>query len=132
MLGGVWQRVTRFVTSGLIVTGIQAVLVVLGLEVLGMGVQSSLVLAYAAATAVHFTLNRQWVFAGEAHALRLSAQGIRYLVLVGVNYAVTATALAILPGALEVDDLVVYAGITLVLAATNFLVLGRIFRPAAR
>jgi putative flippase GtrA len=114
----------------LVNVGIMTILV----GVLDAPPQPSLLLAYTASLAVHFTVNRNLVFATDAgFALHLSAQGMRYLSLALSSYAITAVALAVLPGLLDLPVLVVYLVTVGCLAVVNFVLLqGLIFHPPAQ
>jgi putative flippase GtrA len=99
--------------------------------VLEAPVQPSLIAAYVAAVTLHFSMNRNLVFATNAgFALRLTAQGARYLGLALFSYGATAASLAILPGAFDLPVLVVYFGTIACLSLVSFTVLqGLIFHP---
>jgi len=122
----------RFAVSGLTVAVVHLSAVTV-LSLAGMPIQGALALGYALALGLHFTLNRNWVFASDGrYALRLSAQGARYLCVALTSYGLTAAALAVLPGALGVPDLAVFFVATLVLGVVSFLVLRAwVFRPHA-
>jgi putative flippase GtrA len=125
-------RVARFGLSGGVVAlvnlGAMTVLVA-GFDVRA---QIALILSYALGLAVHFILNRQWVFSPEdAYHLHFTAQGVRYLFSAGMIYALTALALATLPQSLDVAPLVVYYVTVLTLSMVNFFVLRSfVFRAA--
>lgn len=113
----------RFAISGSAVA-ITHLGVVTVLTLSGTPIQLALVLGYLLALGLHFTLNRNWVFASrDGFARGLSAQGIRYLVVALTSYALTAIALAVLPGALGVPDLAVFVVVTLVLGLIGFVVM---------
>jgi putative flippase GtrA len=123
----------RFVLSGVAVAICHfsvATLLIAGLDV---SPQPALVAAYGTALALHFTLNRQFVFADHhGYALRLSSQGARYLISAGCSYAITAVSVAILPSMLGVSPLVVFYCVAGAQAVLTFLVLRFwVFRPAA-
>jgi putative flippase GtrA len=126
-------RLRRFLTAAVIVVGVQAGIVI-GLIAVGVTPQLALALGIGIATAVHFAINRQWVFTAEGGGFRfhLSAQGIGYLTLALFNYVVSAVALALLPDALGVSPIVVYAGTTVLLGVNNYLWLGRFVFKHAR
>jgi putative flippase GtrA len=123
----------RFILSGAAVAICHfsvATLLIAGLDV---SPQPALVAAYGTAIALHFTLNRQFVFTDpQGYALRLSHQGVRYLVLAGCSYAITAVSVAILPGVVGLSPLVVFYCVAGGQAVLTFLVLRHwVFRPAA-
>ncbi len=125
-------QVARFGLSGGVVALVN--LGAMTLLVAGFDVRSqiALVVSYLLGLAVHFSLNRQWVFSPEdAFHLRLSAQGVRYLCSAAAIYGLTALSLATLPAALEVPSLAVYYVAVLAFSAANFFVLRNfVFRAA--
>ena len=81
---------SKFVVTGALVGCTNIGLVTL-LVVLGMPIQIALALGFIVAITMHFTLNRQWVFAEDSgYALHFSRQGLRYLLIAGISYAGTA------------------------------------------
>jgi putative flippase GtrA len=125
-------RAARFGMSG----GVVALVNLGAMTVLVAGFDTrpeiALLASYALALAVHFTLNRQWVFSsGRGYHLHLTAQGTRYIGCAVTIYGVTALALATLPHALGVPVLAVYYTASLVLSIANFFVLRTfVFRAA--
>ena len=93
-------------------------------------IASILVIALGVILALHFVLNRQWVFAsGEGYVLHLTGQGKRYLVTVGVAYAATSLSLFVLSGIVGWNALLVYYGTAAVQGVVTFLVFRRwVFR----
>jgi putative flippase GtrA len=98
-------------------------------EVVGLPFQLALVIGFLSTIIVHFTLQRLFVWVHHSEfALGLRAQVGRYLLLAGIQYAVTAAATSVLPGALGVPVTPVYLATALALAALNFLMFrGRVF-----
>lgn len=91
--------------------------------------QIALLLAYVVALAVHFTLNRQWVFQREGeggYSLGLTGHGARYVALAVFLYGVTAASLAILPEATGLAPFVVWLITTGIIGALNFVVLDKL------
>jgi putative flippase GtrA len=102
------------------------------LAVIGMPFQAALIVSFLAAVALHFTLQRVFVWSqrGE-YALPTRQQLKRYLPLVVVQYVTTAGATAVLPAWLGLPVLAVYIGITLLYSLFNFLFFrARIFHGA--
>ena len=136
-LGGLVQRLPRpavlskFAFTGAVV-GLTHIGLVSLLVVAGVPIQLALALAYAVALVLHFTLNRQWVFAADSgYALHFSAQGVRYLIAAAISYAGTAVGVAVLPGALGIPDLAAFFLMTAVMACITFAILHLwVFRPA--
>lgn len=115
--------IARFALTGGSVAAVHFGLVSL-LFVLDVPIQVGLALAYVVALATHFTLNRQWVFAHDAgYELRLSGQGMRYLLVAGLSYTVTAAGVAVLPDALGVHELIAFFLTTAAMACVSFLLL---------
>lgn len=102
------------------------------LVIAGMPIQIALALGYGVALVVHFTMNRQWVFASDGgYALHLSGQGGRYLVLAGFSYLVTAVASAVLPDLLGIHELAAFALSAIAMAGVSFVLLNLwVFRAA--
>ncbi|MES1192861.1 MAG: GtrA family protein [Solirubrobacterales bacterium] len=124
------QRLGRFALSGLAVQGAYAALMAVFLLGVDLPRQLALVLAYAGALIVHFTLNRQFVFApSDGYAHGLSSHGKRYLITAVVVYGVTALGLAVLPSALGIAPYLAWLLVTVTIGVLNFLLLGRfVFR----
>lgn len=126
-------RPVRFVLSGSAVAVCQFTTMTV-LVLAGVPDQLSVALAFAAALALHFTLNRRFVFASDAgYALHLTAQGLRYMTVAITSYAATSTAVAFLPDALDLPVLAVFYGVSILSAGISFLILRRwIFIPEGR
>jgi putative flippase GtrA len=124
------QRLGRFALSGVAVQAVYAALMAVLLLGLDLPRQLALAISYAGALVVHFTLNRQFVFAsGDGYAHGLSSHGKRYVLTAIVVYGVTALALAVLPEALGLAPYVAWFLVTMVISVLNFLLLGRfVFR----
>jgi putative flippase GtrA len=124
------RRLGRFALSAIAVQVVYASLMATCLLGLDLPRQGALAIGYAGALVVHFTLNRQLVFTpADGYTHGLSSHGSRYLVTAAVVYAVTAVALAVVPGALGVGPFVAWLMIAATIGALNFVVLGRfVFR----
>jgi putative flippase GtrA len=124
------QRLGRFALSAIAVQIVYASLMAIFLLGLDFPRQAALAIGYAGALVVHFTLNRQLVFApsgGYVHGL--SSHGSRYLLTAAMIYVITAVSLAVVPGALGIAPFVAWVLISAVIGAANFVVLGRfVFR----
>ena len=113
----------RFVLTGGSVALIHLSLVS-AMVLLGIDIQLALILSYLVSLTIHFTLNRQWVFANDqGYAFRLSLQGLRYLCTAALSYAVTAAAIAFLPGVLGLPELAVFFLVTGAMACVTFVIL---------
>jgi putative flippase GtrA len=124
------QRLGRFALSGVAVQGVYTALMAVLLVGFDLPRQVALAISYAGALIVHFTLNRQFVFAssgGYTHGL--SSHGKRYVLAAIVVYGITALGLAVVPEALGVAPFVGWVLLMVVIAAGNFALLGRfVFR----
>lgn len=124
---------SKFAFTGAFVALVHLGLVSL-LVLLGLPIQIALAIGYVVALAFHFTMNRQWVFSDESgYALHISRQGVRYVLLAGFSYAVTATAVAVLPDLIGIHEMVAFVGSTLGMAGVSFLLLHAwVFRAGTR
>ena len=87
-------------------------------------IQVAIPVAYALALVVNFTLQRRFVFpTSEGFALAPRSQLARYVGAVLVQYTITATVTAKVPGWLGVSETDVYVVTVLCLAACAFLTL---------
>jgi putative flippase GtrA len=92
------------------------------LTLAGVPFQLALILGFAANVALHFTLQRVFVWPQRReYALAWHEQLRRYLPLVIVQYVLTVAATATLPGRLGLSVLVVFVGITVSFTVFNFL-----------
>ena len=123
------RTLVRFAFTGSVVAIVHVGIMTTLVGLLDAPVQLSLLIAYCVAITLHFTLNRNLVFATDAgFALHLSTQGVRYLGLALFSYVTTAISLAVLPDALGLPVLVVYLGTIACVSAINFALLqGLIF-----
>lgn len=89
--------------------------------------------SYATAVALHYVLQRVFVF-GHVSRFVLSAreQIGRYVVIGLAQYAATSASTGLLPDVLDLDEQVVYVGTVAVLSAVTFLLLRtRVFHGTA-
>jgi GtrA-like protein len=127
----IYGRAARFVIAGgamsIFYLGLTSILTVIGLPF-----QAALIISFLANVALHFTLQRLFVWSPHGkYALAVHHQLKRYLPLVSVQYVTTAGATAILPTWTGLPVLVVYAGITFAYSLFNFLFFrARIFHGA--
>ena len=131
--GRVGQGV-RFAIAGSVVMVVYVATTTLLAQVFGVPFQVALVTGYTLGLCVHFTLQRVFVWVHhEEFVLSIHQQAGRYLLLAGLQYAVTAAAVAVLPSLLGLSSQIVYLGAVAVVTAANFLIFGgRVFhaRPA--
>jgi putative flippase GtrA len=92
-------------------------------EVIGIPFQTALAIGFGVAVAVHFTLQRVFVWVHhEPFALPLHHQAGRYLIVAGAQYGVTAASVAVFPAALGLPSEVVYLATAVVLTGATFVV----------
>ena len=114
-------RAVRFVIAGgamaVFYMGLTSLLVLVG-----MPFQAALILSFVANIALHFTLQRLFVWTQRRdYALALHQQLQRYLPLVVFQYVLTAGVTATVPGWLGLPVLAVFIGITASYTVFNFL-----------
>ena len=126
------REIWRFILTGGIVTAVYFVTATTLIVLLGTEAQAAVVVAYVLSLAVHFTINRQFVFgSASSYAHSLSGQGIRYLVVALFSYAATAIAVAA-SRRTEVPELAPALATPVIFAAVTFLVLrGWVFRSSS-
>jgi putative flippase GtrA len=119
--GSLRARAVRFIIAGgalaIFYLGLTSLLTVIGVPF-----QAALIVSFLAAVALHFTLQRLFVWSPRGkYALPLREQLRRYLPLVLAQYLTTAAATATLPRWLGLPVLAVYLGVTLAYTLFNFL-----------
>ena len=113
----------RYAVAGSIVALWYLITTTVLAEVFGVAFQLALAIGFVSAVLVHFTLQRFFVWVHHAgFALGLRSQVGRYLVVAGVQYAITAAATSVLPHALGLPVTPVYFATALGLASVNFLI----------
>jgi putative flippase GtrA len=124
------RRLGRFALSSITVQVVYAALMTVFLLGLDLPRQAALAIGYAGALGVHFTLNRQFVFApADGYTHGLTSHGSRYLVSAVVVYVITAFGLALLPDALGLAPYIAWLLLATPLGAVNYVLLGRfVFR----
>src|SRR4051794_40377649 len=114
----------RFALVGITVAVVYTGLTALLAGPVGLPFQAALAIGYGTALALNFTLHRSFTFASaDGYELRLPSQIARFLGLALLQYAVTVTAVAVLPGALGLPHFVVWAGVVVLFAVGSFLAL---------
>jgi putative flippase GtrA len=113
----------RFALVGCIVATVYLGTTTVLAVVAGMPFEAALAIGAGLAIAVHFTLQRAfvWVHHGE-FALSFRDQIGRYLLVTGTQYGITAASVALLPAALGLSTEIVYLATVILTASTNFLV----------
>jgi putative flippase GtrA len=94
--------------------------------------QAALAAGFLTSVALHFTLQRLFVWRHyERFALGMRHQALRYLLVCCAQYSITALSTSELPGLLRLPVELVYLTTMLGLAAVNFLLFrGRIFHAS--
>lgn len=121
----------RFVFSGGLVALVYIATTSLLAEGVGLTFELALAIGFTIAVVTHFALQRLFVWKqSEGYALPFGHQVVRYLLLAGMQYGVTAAATVILPQALGISTEVVYLMCAALLSTVNFLVFrSRVFHP---
>ncbi|HWW89311.1 MAG TPA: GtrA family protein [Solirubrobacteraceae bacterium] len=120
---GVLRQGLRFVLAGGTVTLLYPTITTVLANVAGVPFQAALAIGFCAGVAVHFTLQRLFVWRRrEKFALPLHHQVGRYLAVAAAQYGVTAASTSLLPPALGVSTESVYLVTVTVLICTNFMV----------
>jgi putative flippase GtrA len=115
----------RFAVAGCVVAVVYLLTTTL-LFTTGMPFQAALAIGFCVGLAVHFSLQRRFVWADhEEFALPLHHQAGRYLALAGAQYGVTAASTSLLPAVLGLPVEVVYLPTVALLTSINFLVFRR-------
>lgn len=115
--------IARFVLAGGVVMALYVGLTS-ALFAAGLATQLALAIGYFTAVSTHFVLYRELVFKSPAgYALSPTSQGWRFVTIVLIQYAVTATSLAVLPGALGAPRTVVYLATAATVAGGTFVIL---------
>jgi N-acetyl-alpha-D-muramate 1-phosphate uridylyltransferase len=114
---------TRYALAGGFVTLVY-LLTTTALATLGhVHFQLALAIGFCCAVAVHFTLQRKFVWAGRGDfALPLHRQTARYLATAGTQYGLTAAGTSLLPSALGLPVEPIYLTLAAILVSTNFVV----------
>lgn len=123
----------RFVISGCLVAATYITVTTLLHFVFGVAFQVALAIGFATGVALHFTLQRLFVWRHhEQFALPVHHQVARYLVVSASQYGITALSTSRLPSVLGVPVEVVYVLTMLTVTSVNFLIFrGRVFHPGA-
>jgi putative flippase GtrA len=120
---GLLLQGARFALAGGIVSLVYLATTTLLADVAGLPFQAALAIGFSLAIAVHFTLQRVFVWTHhEEFALPLRHQVGRYLAVAALQYGVTAASTGLLPSALGVSTELVYLVTVAVVLSVNFLV----------
>lgn len=120
---GVFGQGVRFILAGGVVALVYLLTTTFLALVLGVPFQLALALGFCFGLAVHFTLQRSFVWMHEDDfALPLHHQAGRYLIIAGMQYGITAASTSLLPPVLGLPTETVYLITVPIVASTNFLV----------
>jgi putative flippase GtrA len=124
-------KLARFALTGTLVAALYFSVTTALTLLVGAPTQLAVVVGYVLAVALHFTMNRRFVFASTTgYAHHLTAQGSRYLVVVLSSYACTALVVALADRA-GLPELIAALGTPVAFAALSFFTLrGWVFRSA--
>jgi putative flippase GtrA len=113
----------RYAVAGVTVAGWYLLATIVLADVIGVAFQLALVIGWATAVLLHFTLQRFFVWVHHSDfALGFGSQVGRYLLVAGTQYGVTVAATSELPRALNVPVTFVYLATVAVITSTNFVV----------
>jgi putative flippase GtrA len=123
----------RFALAGSLVAGVYVGVTTVLHDVFDVRFQLALVVGFSVGVAVHFTLQRVFVWRHHAgFALPIHHQAIRYLGIGLAQYGLTALSTSQLPSMLSLPVEVVYVATVCVLAGLNFVLFrGRVFHADA-
>ena len=123
----------RYALAGTVVALVYLLTTSFLAEVVGLPFEVALSIGFVLAIAVHFTLQRTFVWVHEQDfALPLQRQARRYLAVAGAQYVLTGLSTSLLPGALGLTTEVVYLATVAVLTIANFLLFRHVvFQPEA-
>jgi putative flippase GtrA len=119
----------RFAIAGVAVAALYIAVTTLLHAAFAVPFQLALVIGFVVSVALHFTLQRLFVWRHHgAFALAAHHQAARYLCVCGSQYGVTALSTSQLPGLLGLPVEVVYLLTMITVAGINFVVFrGRVF-----
>jgi putative flippase GtrA len=121
----------RFAIAGASVSVVYLGVTTVLSSVVGLPFQIALAIGYCTGLVLHFTLQRLFVWRHEAEfALPVQSQARRYLLIAGLQYAVTAASTSLLPPLLGIPTEVVYLATAAAILVFNFVVFrSRVFHP---
>jgi putative flippase GtrA len=130
--GVVWEGL-RFALAGSVVMVVYVTLTTVLADVVGVPFQVALAIGFCTGLAVHFTLQRRFVWRHQSEfALSLRYQAGRYLGVSAAQYGVTAASTSLLAPALHVPVEIVYLLTVAAIVCTNFLVFRHVIFHAER
>lgn len=124
----------RYAMAGAVVTVVYLLTTTFLAVVVGMPFRDALVIGFTLQLAVHFTLQRTfvWVYVGE-FALPFRHQARRYLTSAGAQLGATTASISLLPRMLDLPTEAVYVVTAMLLTTANFLLFRNvIFHPETK
>jgi putative flippase GtrA len=113
----------RFALAGSLVMLVYLLSTLVLADVVGIAFQAALAIGFFTGLAVHFTLQRVFVWRNrEGFALPLRVQVGRYLMVALAQYGITAASTSLLPGLLGLPSEVIYLGTVGLITSANFVV----------
>lgn len=99
MTGAAWlAQFMRFVQVGMLCTGIQYILLAIGVEGLGLGAVAASTLGFLASSAVNYVLNRRYTYASNAsHAVLVC----RFVAVLAIGLLLNGLVMQLLHGYLH-------------------------------
>jgi putative flippase GtrA len=114
---------TRFALAGGTVALVYLATTTILADIVGLPFQLALAVGFSVGIAVHFTLQRIFVWTNhEEFALPMHHQAARYCAAAAAQYGITAASTSLLPSALGAPTDVVYLVTVGVVISTNFLI----------
>src|SRR6202167_464742 len=128
---GLLGQGTRYALAGAFVGLVYVLTTTFLAVVVGLPFREALAIGFALQLAVHFTLQRTFVWVHEEEfALPIRHQTGRYLAVAGAQLGLTAASTSLLPAVLGVSAEVVYLGTVALLTTVNFLLFRNVvFHP---
>jgi putative flippase GtrA len=128
---GLLGQGTRYVLAGSVVVAVYLLTTTFLAVVVGLPFWEALAIGFALQLAVHFTLQRGFVWVHhEEFALPFRHQARRYLAVAGAQLGVTAVSASLLPSVLGLSAEVIYLMTVTLLSTANFLLFRNVvFHP---
>ena len=121
----------RYALAGGFVAGVYILTTTCLAVLAGLPFREALAIGFTLQLAVHFTLQRAFVWVhAEDFALPFRRQAQRYLAVAGLQFAITALSTSLLPSELGLAAEFVYLGTVVLLTIVNFLLFRNVvFHP---
>lgn len=120
-------RGVRFALTGCIVSAVYLLTTTVLASVVGLPFQIALAIGFCTGVAVHFTLQRWFVWVHHSgFALAFRHQAVRYVLAASFQYGLTVTTTSLLPSRLGVSTEIVYVTTVVCGSLLSFAVFGRL------